>query len=221
MDTAVGLRIRDRKISILTRFAIYCLLLLLIQASFQYLLVSDNLYFNALQTQLSYEQIENILAQGKKWQWLGYLALPVVLLLKFSLVTCCLCLGYFFSSNKFVFKSFFGLSIVAELLFILPALLKILWFLFVQTDYSLNDLNQFYPLSLLNLFNQETLPRYWIYPLATLNMFEVVYWFLLAYGVAGETGLSYNKSFGLVMSSYGVGLLLWIVLVMFLTITYS
>ena len=113
------------------------------------------------------------------------------------------------------------MTIQAELLFLLPVLIKILWFLFVQTDYDLNDLTQFYPLSVLNFFDADAIPRYWLYPLQVLNLFEVAYCFLLAYGVADVTGFSFKRSFGLVMSSYGVGLVLWVVLVMFLSITYS
>lgn len=106
-------------------------------------------------------------------------------------------------------------------MFLLPILIKLLWFLFVQTDYTLHDLSMFYPLSLLNITGTENIPSYWLYPLQTLNLFEVAYWFLLAQGVSEATEQSFRQSFGLVMSSYGVGLVLWVILVMFLTITYS
>lgn len=198
-----------------------CCLSLLLQAAFQSLLLSDNLYFNALSTQLSYEKIEDIIAQSKKWQWLSYIAVPVLLLLKLSLIATCLALGFFFTSNQVNFKLFFNIAVFAELILLLPILIKLLWFLFIQTDYDLDDLTLFYPLSALNLFDTTNLPRYWLAPLQTLNLFEVAYWFLLAYGVADATGFSVKRSFGLVMSSYGVGLLLWVVLVMFLTVTYS
>lgn len=194
---------------------------LLLSWALQYTLISDTLYYNFFSNQLSYEKIEDIIVQGKKWQWLSYIAVPILLLFKLSLITTCLALGFFFTSNRFNFKVFFNIAVFAELIFLLPILIKLLWFLFVQTDYDLNDLTLFYPLSALNLVDTETLPRYWLAPLQMLNLFEVTYWFLLAHGVADATGFSVKRSFGLVMSSYGVGLLLWVVLVMFLTITYS
>lgn len=184
-------------------------------------LISDSLYFNAFANQLSYERIEELLEQGKKWVRLGYIIAIIFNTIKLSLITTCLGLGFFFSTNRFNFKAFFNVAVFAELIFLFPILIKLLWFLFVQTDYDLNDLTLFYPLSALNLFDAETLPRYWLAPLQTLNLFEVAYWFLLAYGVADATDFSFRRSFGLVMSSYGVGLVLWVVLVMFLTITYS
>ena len=189
--------------------------------SVQYILISENLYFNAFSEQLSLDKIENIIKSTQEYAWLNYAVIPFLYLIKISLISTCLGLGFFFTNDRFNFKTFFNVAVFAELIFLLPSIIKTLWFLFVKTDYDLNDLTLFYPLSALNLFNAETLPRYWLAPLQTLNLFEVAYWFLLAYGVADATGFSLKRAFGLVMSSYGVGLVLWVVLVMFLTITYS
>ncbi len=202
-------------------FALLCCFSFALQATFQYLLTSDELYFNALQTQLSYERIEELISEGKKWGWLGYALVPVVFLIKFSLVSLCLGLGYYLTDNRFTFRPFFGAAIQAELVFLLPILLKMLWFLFVKTDYGLNDLSQFYPLSAANLFTVSALKPYLLFPLQTLNLFEVAYWLLLAYGITQETDLKFGRALGLVASSYGVGLLLWVVLVMFLLVSYS
>ena len=202
-------------------FTSIALLGMLITCAGNYLLLSDQLYFNALDDQLSFEQIKKILAKSQSWELYTYAALPLIYLIRFSVVACCICLGYYSFTDRWSFKPFFKATIEAELFMFLPYIGKICWFLFVKTDYNLNDLTLFYPLSALNLVDAESVPRYWLAPLQTLNLFEVAYWFLLAYGVADVTGFSFKRSFGLVMSSYGVGLVLWVVLVMFLTITYS
>ena len=207
--------------SIWIRFFTLCLIGIFVSWSFQETLLSDTLYYNAFADQLTYERINSIIEQNKKWSWIGYFLIPLLYLIKLSLISICLSLGNFFLNNHFRFKIFFNITVVAEIIFLLPVLIKLCWFLFVQTDYDLNDLTQFYPLSALTLVDSETIPRHWLAPLQTLNLFEVIYWCLLAYGVGDATGFSFKRSFGLVMSSYGVGLVLWIVLVMFLTITYS
>ncbi|MVM40922.1 hypothetical protein GO730_29890 [Spirosoma sp. HMF3257] len=207
--------------SILLRFVLLCIVAALLSWSFQYLLISDTLYYNAFANQLSYERIKNMIDEGHHWIWLGNIFIPIIYGIKLTFITICLGLGYFFAKSRFNFSIFFNLAIFSELIFLLPILIKLLWFLFIKTDYDLNDLTLFYPLSLLNLVDAQTIPRYWLAPLQMLNLFEIAYWFLLAYGVADATGLSFKRSFGLVMSSYGVGLVLWVVLVMFLTITYS
>lgn len=182
-----------------------------------YLLISDNLYFNSLGEQLSYEQIEGLLQQGKKYQWLGYILLPILMIVKLTFVASCLNVGVLLVSNQFAFKQMFGVALVAEFVFLVPTLLKILWFTFVQTDYDLQDLQYFYPLSALNLFEAKALQTWWLYPLQTFNVFEIIYWVLLIQGVEKifpTAGLS-------AWVSYGTGLVLWMAVIMFVSVSFS
>lgn len=194
-----------------------------------YLLVSENLYFNSLAEQLTYEQIEGIIQKIKEWKWVGYAIIPLLVLLKLTLVASCLSIGMFFVDNQFRFSQLFDVALKAEFIFLMPPLLKILWFLFVQTDYSLQDLQYFYPLSALNLFDYKTLDPWLVYPLQLLNVFEIMYWVVLARGISQLVEadhptvqpIHFNQSFGLVASSYGLGLLLWVALMMFISVSYA
>jgi len=105
-----------------------------------YVLISDNLYFSTFAEQLTYEQIETLINQGKKWEWISYAVLPVMTLIKLTLVASCLSMGLYFFTNRFSFKLAFGIALEAEFVFLIPSLLKILWFSIIQTDYSLLDL---------------------------------------------------------------------------------
>ncbi|RYC71856.1 hypothetical protein EQG79_06935 [Spirosoma sordidisoli] len=196
-------------------------LTLLIAFAGQHLLISDELYFNALAEQMTYEQIQKVVAQNHTWSWVSYIILPIFNLLKFTLVASCLSLGYYFAANRWAFKPFFQVAVQAELVLLLPALVKLLWFLFVQTDYSLQDLQLFYPLSLLNLLDVHTVEPYLFYPLQLLNLFELTYWLVLAYGVAEVVGWSWQRGLGMVAASYGSGLLVWVMFVMFLIVSLS
>ncbi|AEI48875.1 hypothetical protein [Runella slithyformis] len=189
-------------------------------------LISDTLYFNTLADQLTYEQIEDFIAQGKQWEWLGYVLIPLVYLIKFSLVALVLSLGLWLVTGRYEFKRLLGVAIEAEVIFLLPIVIKIFWFLFVQTGYTLQDLQFFYPLSALNLFDYQSLEPWLVYPLQVLNVFEVAYWVVLAYGVALRSpevkpSLSLERAFGLVAASYGTGLVVWVAVMMFLTLSYS
>ncbi|MBO0949530.1 hypothetical protein J2I46_13120 [Fibrella sp. HMF5405] len=187
----------------------------------QKILFSDELFFNDLSEKISYDQIQEIIQLTHNWSWISYLILPIFSLLKFTIITSCISLGFYFAFDKWHFKPFFKVAILAEFVLLVPGLIKLLWFLFIQTDYTLNDLQLFYPLSLLNLFEPGTVEPYLLYPLQVLNLFEVAYWFALAYGVARVMNASLERGFGLVMASYGSGLVLWVVLVMFLTVSLS
>lgn len=202
-------------------FCLLCLFGLLLTFAVEYALVSEPLIFNAYAEQLTIDQIKVILDSKERWWWVGYAILPLVYLLKFSLIASCLSLGLYLVANRWEFKAFFQAAAKAEFVMLIPGLVKLFWFLFIQTDYTLNDLQLFYPLSLLNLFEPGTLEPYLLYPLQVLNLFEVAYWFALAYGVARVMNASLERGFGLVMASYGSGLALWVVFIMFLTVSLS
>lgn len=53
-------------------------------------------------------------------------------------------------------------------------------------------------------------------PLAAINVFEVLYWVVMALLVGGLCGTRFGKSFKFVMSTYGVGYLFYIAFLMFL-----
>lgn len=214
------------------RYFLFCLIVLGLSWLTKETLISDTLYFNTLADQLTYEQIETMIAQGKKWEWLGYALVPLVYLIKFSLVALVLSLGVWLATNRFWFKSLFAVAIEAEVIFLIPVIAKLLWFLFVQPNYTLQDLQLFYPLSLLSMFDPDTLEAWWLYPLQVLNVFEVVYWGILAYLVApllrhqdGQETEDFfgrlGQGLGIVSASYGAGLVVWVALVMFLTLSYS
>ena len=187
----------------------------------QYLLLYDELYFNALSEQMTFEQIETLIDQNHQWSWLSYIILSVLNFLKFTFVASCLSLGYYFGNNSWTYKPFFRVAIQAELVLLLPSVIKLLWFLFIQTDYNLNDLQVFYPLSILSLIGADSVASYLLYPLQLANLFELAYWLVLAYGVSQIINFSIARAFGLVASSYGSGLLIWVVFIMFLTVSLS
>ena len=150
--------------------------------------------------------------------------MPSLITLKITLVAACLSIGLYFVVNTFRFKTLFGVALMAEFVFLVPSVLKIIWFAFFQTDYTLTDLQLFYPLSALSIFDASVIQKsqaWLLYPLQTLNVFELAYWLLLAKGVSEVIRKDFTKSFELVMASYGTGLVLWIVTVMFLTVTYG
>ncbi|NBA78875.1 hypothetical protein GOQ04_25205 [Emticicia sp. ODNR4P] len=110
---------------------------------------------------------------------------------------------------------------LAEIPFLIVPVIKLFWFLFIQTHYDLNDLQYFFPLSALQLFDVQKLPSWQVYPLQLMNVFELIYWVLLAYWLKKLLNLSLNKSMEVVASSYGTGLLLWVVFITFLSLNLA
>jgi hypothetical protein len=201
---------------------LFFILSLLTQKALNY----EKLLIQNLSSTLTEDQILEFFSFQKKWEWLSYGFIPLFLLIKTALVATCLYMGaFFFSKGNFTFKQLWSIAVKAEYVFLLVGVLKIVWFYFFQTNYTLEDLQYFYPLSGLNIIGYEGLEPWYIYPLQVLNLFEVAYWLVLAYFV-GELAFkkeTYPMQEGLkvVAISYGPALLLWVALVMFLTLNYS
>lgn len=181
----------------------------------------DELLINSLAEQLTNEQIQTILGFKKNWEWISYIILPILLLLKTSIIATILDIGCFFFGKEIKYKKLFNIVIKAEFVFLLVIVFKTTWFYFFQTDYNLEDLQYFYPLSALNIIGYDGLQPWFVYPFQVLNLFELAYWFILAYLIDKELKENTDKGFSIVASSYGVSLLIWVVGVMFFTLNMS
>ena len=191
-------------------------------------LENEKLFISFLSEKLSLKQIKDFIIYQKKWQWLSYAIIPILLLIKTTLITSVLYVGtFFYSKSKVTFKQLLNAVIKAEFVFLLVGVAKIIWFYFFQTNYTLEDLQYFYPLSALNIVGYQGLDSWFIYPLQVLNLFELAYWLLLSYFIGKlaftekDKGKPMDLGFKIVASSYGSALLLWVVVVMFFTLNYS
>lgn len=184
-------------------------------------ILTEREMINFYSTQLSYEQIEQMLISQKKWEWAGYLAIPFVYLLKVSLVTLCIYVGILLLNIKSLsWSKVFGAVVVADMIFLIPAIMKMVWFTF-QADYTLEDVQYFLPGSMLNIFEPKLLKQWLIYPIQSVNIWELLFFIALAFGLKKYLDGDFSRSMGLVVSTYGVGLVVWIVFVTFLTLNFT
>lgn len=86
---------------------------------------------------------------------------------------------------------------------------------------TIKEIQHFSSLSFAQLIGPTNIPKYLLYLCQTINIFEIAYWLVLAAGLVAFLEKPFGKMFKLVMSSYGLGLLLWIVFVSYLTVTFS
>lgn len=201
--------------------AFICILYVAFALAGNYVLISDEMYFDLFGEQLAYDRIAQLIETSNDWMWIGYVALPLLLLLKFFLVASCLTIGTLILGTPATFKSLFRIAVLAEFVLFIPSIIKIFWFGVFHVDYTLQDLQFFSPLSVLSLVDRESVEPWLLYPLQLLNVFELVYWLVLAYGLYELTSERYSKMLGLVAASYGTGLLLWVVFIVFLTINLT
>ncbi|WP_159948205.1 hypothetical protein [Polaribacter septentrionalilitoris] len=181
----------------------------------------ENLIFNSMIENYTETEVRDIINYKEKLKWLSYLVIPLLLIIKISITSMALDVGCFIFGKNVKYKKLFNIVVRAEFIFLLVIIFKTSWFYLFQTNYTLEDLQNFYPLSALNIIGYKGLDPWFIYPFQVLNLFEIAYWFILAYLISKEINETTEKGFSIVASSYGVGLLIWVVSVVFLTLNMS
>lgn len=141
---------------------------------------------------------------------LQYLSIPLYYLWKFTVISFVLWLGCFMFGYKITYGRLWQIVLIGETLFLLPDLLKTGWFMLVEKDPSYWDFKAFYPLSLMNFFDYELIDTRWHYPLKSINVFEVAYWFILVYLIHNSAKKKLNYAYNIVFSSYVLFFFVWL-----------
>ena len=211
---------RINNIGLLLIIVLYSSLISYILSCF---LNNEELIYNFYSELLAQDKIEELIKSQKKWAWVGYAIIPLLILIRSSLVAFCLSIGLFFyeTENAIKFKQVFRVALLGEFVLVLVGVFKLSYFYFIKSDYTLQDIQQFYPLSFINFLDVENLEPWLVYPLQTINLFEITYFFVLVYGMHKLLKNNYWKSFEITAASYGTGLLIWLGFVMFLMLNIS
>ena len=146
------------------------------------------------------------------------LSVPVVYLWKFTVIAFVAWVGCFMFGYRVTYGQCWGIVLAAEYIFLIPEVLKILWFMIIQTDPTYNDIGSFYPLSLMHFFDYYSIDKRWAYPLRALNLFEVAYWFVLVEGIHNAVRKDKKYVWIIVLCSYVLIFFLWL---LFYVIVYK
>lgn len=195
--------------------ALYLTLMLISQS-----LVNEIVYYNTFSEQLTYDRAAELYGILRKRFWLTYPLFPIILLIKVTSVSLVIYAGVLLSGFQRQIPLARVIRVVtsAEIIFVLAAAVKVLWFCFFAGNYTLTDINFFYPASLINLFSRQEVDSLWIFPLQTMNLFHLFYILLLIYGLKVSGKLTGAISEKVVAGTYLPALLVWIAFIMFLNV---
>ena len=201
--------------------SIYILLIILNRIYIQ----TDSKMFDFLAKDYPSSVVQNYMESQKKWWWVSYAATPVLIGIKVLLVAFCLNFVKIVSEKleNVRFRDILTVVLIAEFVFIIAGFYKFLNFYLIDTDYTLETLQTYYPLSLINFKEAISTEKWLAYPLQLCNLFELMYWGVLAWGIwqLAEKKISYQRSLGYVALTYGIGLLFWVGVVCFLILSIS
>lgn len=141
---------------------------------------------------------------------LKYLSIPFVYLWKFTVIAFVVWVGCFMFGYRVSYAQCWGIVLTAEYIFLIPEVLKILWFMTIHTDPTYNDIGSFYPLSLMHFFDYYSIDKRWAYPLRALNLFEIAYWFLLVEGIHHAVRKDKKYVWFIVSCSYILIFFIWL-----------
>jgi hypothetical protein len=186
---------------------------------------TDSKIFDFLAKDYPSSVVQNYMESQKKWWWVSYAVTPVLIGIKVLLVAFCLKFVKIISEKleDVQFRDILTVVLIAEFVFIIAGFYKFFNFYLIDTDYTLETLQTYYPLSLINFKEAISTEKWLAYPLQLANVFELMYWGVLAWGIwqLADKKISYQRSLGYVALTYGVGLLFWVGVVCFLILSVS
>ena len=186
---------------------------------------TDSKIFDFLSKDYPSSVVQNYMESQKKWWWVSYVTTPVLIGIKVLLVAFCLNFVKIISEKleDVKFRDILFVVLIAEFVFVIAGFYKFFNFYLVETDYTLETLQTYYPLSLINYKEAISTEKWLAYPLQLANVFELMYWGVLAWGIwqLADKKISYQRSLGYVALTYGVGLLFWVGVVCFLILSVS
>lgn len=142
---------------------------------------------------------------------LNYLWTPFALLWKFTLTAFIIWTGSFAFGYKTSFVKLWQFALFAEILFIVPELLKMIYFIQPAEGTTFQEIRDFYPFSLFSLVDAQSVASKYHYPLRALNLFELIYIILLVLGFHTISKRSIKESVLVILFSYVLFFLLWLI----------
>jgi hypothetical protein len=138
---------------------------------------------------------ENSIGTYRRVYKIIYLLLPFLFYLKFKLLEVFIQLlvgsKNFITSDK---KALFKLLVAASFVFFIPFVVKIIWFLGFTTSYTMEQADTFRFLSLYQFLADVDGFEGLSFLLKFTNLFQILYFLLVSYGIAQYTTKSFGQS---------------------------
>lgn len=182
---------------------------------------TKDFFYRNLSAQIPSSYIEDFLESRERFWWFTYLMQVVVVSFKMLFTSLCIFIGVILSDIDFSFRDLFRSVIVAEIVFVVAHFFTLFNLYLNRVELMFNTMTNYFPLSILSFWGTENVIPWLHYPLQTLNLFEVFYILFISWLLSKQWKPNLIESLNIVLPSYGTGLLLWLVLVTFLTLQIS
>lgn len=191
---------------------------------------TDEMYFSFLIDNYPKELAIRIFESSHAYNFLFiYIISPLLIILRTlifavmldAVLTCKNIYQHSGSSSKYRFGDFWRIFICAEWSTVAFIVLKFNWFAFVDTNYALNDLMNFSPLSLYSLTENHNIESWLIYPFKICNLFEFAYIVIAVITCKKALAMDYLDSIFYIFLSYLVPSFVFVIFIMYLNIYFQ
>lgn len=150
-----------------------------------------------------------------KYRWLSFIIAPLILFLRITIVGCCLFIGgiLYDGWKNLNYRTSFNVALKADVILVSFSIVYTLLVVIFGYEKGVFLMNCF---SLIAFFDMNETEPWLLAPLALFNLFELIYWLFLAKLLSKEFNDKYFTSLGFVISTYGVGFVLYILFVVFI-----
>ncbi|MDG5766894.1 hypothetical protein QA596_05405 [Balneolales bacterium ANBcel1] len=182
---------------------------------------TDEFIYRSLRNEFSESALEALITSHNRFGWISFALLPFIILLKILFTAFCVTTGAIFTDTDFSFGNIFQSATYSEFIFLFSQAVFSLNLFLNRDELTIDSAGNFFPLSVLSYFGVENVVIWLHYPLQTLNVFEVAYVLCLTWLLSRQWKPDFVDSINIVLPSYGIGLLTWMMLVVFLTLQIS
>jgi hypothetical protein len=188
----------------------------------QEFVLTEQLYHNTYGERLAADRIREMIAMRERYAWLGYVLTPVFVALRVAYAALCLSVGAILAEYRAMsYRRLFKAALLCEGVFVLRSALTTGWNAAIADPETLREVGAALPTSAAALVDAAALPRWALYPLRTLNLYEVLYVVALSGTLAWMFGVEWTRTSALTVAAYGIGLLLWIAAATFFLVQLS
>lgn len=149
----------------------------------------------------------------QKWV---YFSSAAYLLIKLGIIALIIHTALFLRDQDVSFRKVLKTVVISEFIFLIPAAGKLATFKYTFENGTLLDWHRYHLLSMLWLYKDP--PADWYYALQSCNIFEIAYWFVLAFGISKIIASTFDEALTVVVCSYVPAFLIWIASVTFFTL---
>ena len=142
---------------------------------------------------------------------LKYMSIPFGYAFKLSIIAFVLWTGAFMYGYKISFAQMWKIAVLGEFVFLFAEFTKIIWLIATPYDITIWDIKAFYPLSLMSIFDINSIPENWVYPLQSINLFEPLNWIALVYGIHLTAKKKLDYAYAIVFTTYVPLFISWLV----------